>query len=49
MAKDLDLNEHHEIHNSGEKCELDPVDCLLQTRIWQATMVCEIMVGGPQG
>ncbi|KAL2444827.1 hypothetical protein ABEF95_017288 [Exophiala dermatitidis] len=49
MAKDLELHEHHEIHASGESCGSDPVECLTKTRVWQTLLVCETMVGGPQG
>ena len=49
MAKDLELQEHHEIHESGQSCGTDPVDCLTKTRVWQTLLVCETMVGGPQG
>ncbi|EXJ67328.1 uncharacterized protein A1O5_09341 [Cladophialophora psammophila CBS 110553] len=49
MAKDLELHEHYEIHSLGQSCSSDPVDCLTKTRIWQTLLVCETMVGGPQG
>jgi hypothetical protein len=49
MAKDLELHEHHEIHSSGEDCGSDPVECFIKTRVWQTTLICEMMVGGPQG
>ena len=49
MAKDLELHEHHEAHSGGQLCGSDPVDCLAKTRIWQTLLVCETMVGGPQG
>ncbi|KAJ9615056.1 hypothetical protein H2200_001130 [Cladophialophora chaetospira] len=49
MAKDLDIHEHHDAHSSGQPCGSDPVDCLTKTRIWQTLLVCETMVGGPQG
>lgn len=49
MAKDLDLHEHFEIHQSGGTCDSSPADCLSKTRIWQLTMMVELMVGGPQG
>lgn len=49
MAKDLELDEHFETHSSGEPCGSDPVDCLIKTRVWQTLLVCETMVGGPQG
>ncbi|KAK5088504.1 hypothetical protein LTR05_002724 [Lithohypha guttulata] len=49
MAKDLDLHEHFDMHNSGGTCDSGPVDCLSKTRIWQVTMLVELMVGAPQG
>ncbi|ETI25755.1 hypothetical protein G647_02529 [Cladophialophora carrionii CBS 160.54] len=49
MAKDLELHEHHETHSSGQPCGSDPIECLTKTRIWQTLLVCETMVGGPQG
>lgn len=49
MAKDLELNEHLSSHVEGGSCNLDPVECLVQTRVWQTLLVVEIMIGGPQG
>jgi hypothetical protein len=49
MAKDLELDEHHETHSAGEDCGSDPVECLTKTRLWQTLLICETMVGGPQG
>ncbi|KAJ5286894.1 hypothetical protein N7478_002580 [Penicillium angulare] len=49
MAKDLDIHEHYGSHAEGRPCDLSPIECLLQTRIWQALMVVEVMIGGPQG
>lgn len=49
MAKDLDLHEHHEIHEAGESCGSDPVECLTKTRVWQTCLIVEMMVGAPQG
>jgi hypothetical protein len=49
MAKDLELQDHHEIHTSGGDCGSDPIECLTKTRIWQTALVCEMMIGGPQG
>ena len=49
MAKDLDLHEHLETHNEGESCGSDPVECLTKTRVWQTILVCETMIGAPQG
>lgn len=49
MAKDLDLHEHYSVHAEGRPCDLQPVECLVQTRVWQALLVVEVMVGAPQG
>lgn len=49
MAKDLELHEHHDIHAAGESCGSDSVECLTKTRVWQSLLVCETMVGAPQG
>lgn len=49
MAKDLELHEHYGIHSEGKHCSLDPIECLVQTRVWQTLLVVEVMIGGPQG
>lgn len=49
MAKDLELHEHFDIHQSGGQCESSHVECLMKTRVWQMAMIVELMVGGPQG
>ncbi|KAJ9272264.1 transcriptional regulator family: Fungal Specific TF [Paecilomyces variotii] len=49
MAKDLDLHEHYGMHQEERTCELDPIECLVQTRVWQTLLVVEVMVGAPQG
>jgi hypothetical protein len=49
MAKDLDLEDHHQTHQNGENCDSDPAECLIKTRVWQTTLIVEMMVGGPQG
>ena len=49
MAKDLELHEHHEIHENGDDCGSDPAECLSKTRVWQTALICEMMVGGSQG
>ncbi|KAL3470467.1 hypothetical protein BJX99DRAFT_49002 [Aspergillus californicus] len=49
MAKDLDLHEHYNIHVEEKACSLSPIECLVQTRVWQALLVVEIMIGAPQG
>ncbi|RAL07481.1 Zn(II)2Cys6 transcription factor [Aspergillus homomorphus CBS 101889] len=49
MAKDLDIHEHNNIHTEQRSCDLSPVECLVQTRVWQALLVVEVMIGAPQG
>ncbi|KAF3014078.1 hypothetical protein E8E15_002742 [Penicillium rubens] len=49
MAKDLDIHEHYSNHAEGRPCGLGPIECLVHTRVWQALMVVEVMIGGPQG
>ncbi|KAJ5180383.1 hypothetical protein N7492_003593 [Penicillium capsulatum] len=49
MAKDLDLHEHYSSHADGGPCDLSPIECLVHTRVWQALMVVEVMIGAPQG
>ena len=49
MATDLNLQDHHEMHRSGNTCTLSHTDCVIQIRIWQALFVLEIMVGAAQG
>ncbi|RAH70976.1 Zn(II)2Cys6 transcription factor [Aspergillus aculeatinus CBS 121060] len=49
MAKDLDIHEHNNIHVEERRCDLNPVECLVQTRVWQALLVVEVMIGAPQG
>lgn len=49
MAKDLDLHEHFDIHKAGKCCGSAAAECLTKTRVWQTLMVCEMMIGGPQG
>lgn len=49
MAKDLDLHEHYDSHESGGQCDSTQVECLAKTRVWQLAMMVEVMVGGPQG
>ena len=49
MSKDLELHEHYATHRERKSCGLDPVECLVQTRVWQTLLVVEVMVGGPQG
>ena len=49
MAKDLELQEHFDVHQNGEQCGSDSVECLAKTRVWQTLLVCEMMIGGSQG
>ncbi|KAJ5147706.1 uncharacterized protein N7443_000706 [Penicillium atrosanguineum] len=49
MAKDLDIHEHYSTHSEGRPCELSPIECLVHTRVWQALLVVEVMIGAPQG
>jgi hypothetical protein len=49
MAKDLDIHEHYSNHAEGKPCGLGPIECLVYTRVWQALLVVEVMIGGPQG
>lgn len=49
MAKDLEIHEHHSTHTEGRPCDLTPFECLVQTRVWQALLVVEVMIGAPQG
>ncbi|KAL4981796.1 hypothetical protein BDW68DRAFT_73007 [Aspergillus falconensis] len=49
MAKDLDIHEHNRMHLEEKTCNLSPVECLVQTRVWQALLVVEVMIGAPQG
>ncbi|KAJ5476027.1 Transcription factorfungi [Penicillium sp. IBT 31633x] len=49
MAKDLDIHEHHSNHAEGKPCGLSPIECLVHTRVWQALLVVEVMIGAPQG
>ncbi|KAL4802862.1 hypothetical protein BDV18DRAFT_145687 [Aspergillus unguis] len=49
MAKDLDIHEHYGAHLDEKTCNLSPVECLVQTRVWQALLVVEVMIGAPQG
>jgi hypothetical protein len=49
MAKDLDIHEHYSNHAEGKPCGLNPIECLVHTRVWQALLVVEVMIGAPQG
>src|SRR4051812_13859772 len=49
MGKDLGLDEHMADHKAGKPCGSVPAECLMKTRIWQTTFVCELMIGSPQG
>ncbi|KAL4902484.1 hypothetical protein BDW74DRAFT_59373 [Aspergillus multicolor] len=49
MAKDLDIHEHYNNHVEEKTCTLSPIECLVQTRVWQALLIVEVMIGAPQG
>ena len=49
MAKDLGLDDHSEIHQSGQHCDLSYNECIVKTRVWQTLFVVELMIGAPQG
>lgn len=49
MAKDLELDEHYEIHQQGGSCGSAPHECATKTRVWHMLFVVELMIGGPQG
>ncbi|KAF7629811.1 hypothetical protein F9C07_2287458 [Aspergillus flavus] len=49
MAKDLEIDEHYNTHAEHRLCDLNPIECLVQTRVWQALLVVEVMIGAPQG
>lgn len=49
MAKDLELDDHYEVHQMGKSCGASVHDCMSKTRIWQTLFMLEVMVGGPQG
>lgn len=49
MAKDLELDQHYEIHQNGQACGSDPYDCAVKTRVWHTLFAVELMIGGPQG
>ncbi|KAF2836339.1 hypothetical protein M501DRAFT_940292 [Patellaria atrata CBS 101060] len=49
MAKDLELDEHYELHQETRLCGSSHFDCIVKSRVWHTLFVLEIMVGGPQG
>ncbi|KAL4889151.1 C6 finger domain protein [Aspergillus ambiguus] len=49
MSKDLDIHDHYALHAENKPCDLNPIECLVQTRVWQALLVVEVMIGAPQG
>jgi hypothetical protein len=49
MAKDLDIHQHTELHQTGHPCSSTPYECIAKTRIWQSLYILEVMIGGPQG
>jgi len=49
MAKDLKLDEHHEIHRSRALCGSSTGDCTAKIRVWQVLFLLEVMIGAAQG
>ncbi|KAF9894187.1 hypothetical protein FE257_007689 [Aspergillus nanangensis] len=49
MSKDLDIHEHYNAHAEQRECDLNIMECLIQTRVWQALLIVEVMIGAPQG
>lgn len=49
MGKELELDEHYELHQMGRSCGSAVHECITKTRIWQLLFVLEVMIGGPQG
>lgn len=49
MAKDLGLDEHHGLHRDRLPCGSTYNDCVTKTRVWQTLLICELMIGAPQG
>lgn len=49
MAKDLELDQHMELHKMGQPCGFSIYDCVCKSRIWLVLYTLEAMIGGPQG
>ena len=49
MAKELELDEHHSLHQQGMSCGSTYHDCVTKTRIWQTLFIFELTIGAPQG
>ncbi|KAF2013414.1 hypothetical protein BU24DRAFT_349768 [Aaosphaeria arxii CBS 175.79] len=49
MAKDLEIDEHYDMHQMGKPCGSSIHDCIAKTRVWHTLFILEVMVGGPQG
>ncbi|KAI9662439.1 MAG: hypothetical protein M1821_008606 [Bathelium mastoideum] len=49
MAKDLELHDHHELHQMGRSCGSAVYDCSTKYRVWHTLFVVEFMIGAPQG
>ena len=50
MAKDLEIDQHYELHQMGESCGATaPDECATKTRVWHMLFAVELLVGGPQG
>ena len=49
MGKDLEMDEHYELHQMGKPCGSSAHDCVAKTRVWHTLFILEMMIGGPQG
>ncbi|KAL5365758.1 hypothetical protein BJX96DRAFT_169369 [Aspergillus floccosus] len=49
MSKDLEIHDHYTTHAENKPCDLSPIECLVQTRVWQTLLIVEVMIGAPQG
>lgn len=49
MGKDLELDEHYDLHRMGKQCRSTPHECITKSRVWHMLFILEVMVGGPQG
>ena len=49
MAKDLGLDDHHQLHRQRIPCGSTYNDCVTKNRVWQTLFIYELMIGVPQG
>ncbi|KAF2874933.1 hypothetical protein BDV95DRAFT_487038 [Massariosphaeria phaeospora] len=49
MGKDLEMDEHYEMHQLNKPCGSSIHDCIAKTRVWHMLFILEVMIGGPQG